>query len=129
MKFLILNTNNQLNKLYIEDNSSIKELLNLFYKNINCDTIEIISLKINNITYDLVIDENGKFKSNNIKTLVIVKNSHIMDYIVGNIIFTKSNNNGDTIGLSNYDIINISSWLKNSEKFFINSKLVNIYKI
>jgi len=100
----------------IESNNTLQKL----YKYLDCKTIDITSRSINNIYYDIIVDDEG-----------LLKNDHIVSYfennqpqLVGNLIFSKANDQGENIGLTNKDINNLKENLKmiyyaNDENDFI----------
>lgn len=64
---------------------------------------------------DMWIDEEGKFKDYK-PTFALCDNDHnVIDVIFGNCVFTRFDDQGETLGLDQEDIEYIGSWLKSLE--------------
>ena len=74
--------------------------LHQFYKLINTDIIEHLTVEINGKKYDLWFDEEGKFKRN-APLYPLSHNGKIYDIIMGNIVVTKSTRGGKVKGIPN----------------------------
>lgn len=68
-----------------DDNKELEQ----FYKLINTDIVEHLSVEINGKEYDLWFDEEGKFKKN-VPLYPIYYNNQLIDVVMGNIVVTKS---------------------------------------
>lgn len=66
---------------------------------------------------DVWVNEEGKFRSDLKPTAVMVHNGKAVDYLVGNIVFTKSNKRGETISLTKNDVMFIQDTLISSGWF------------
>lgn len=63
---------------------------------------------------DVWVNEEGKFRSDLKPTAVMTHEGKFVDYLIGNIVFTKSNKNGDTISLTKKDVSFIQDTLISS---------------
>lgn len=127
MKFLKINADkhNTLSIVKMDPNLDNKEKLQFYYNNIHCNYIDMLSIKINNTCYDIIFDDEGKLNSNKITSLAFIHDNKIIDFIVGDILFCKSNEDGETIGLKDIDIKNIIEYLTTCKQIldFKNQKL------
>lgn len=93
----------------------IKDDLNEYYKILECDTIQIINLKINNTLYSFIIDDEGKLKENYIN-FILTRKEKIIDEIVGHVIIQKYDfENDEAENLTNSDQNNIQNWFEECE--------------
>ena len=97
MKVVYLNIEKQeLPKVIdIEDN------LKVFYELIGCQYVDIVRRKIGDKQYDVICDDEGLFKEHPI--ISAVDNTY-KPMFVGNLIISKSNDEGELIDLSENDI-------------------------
>lgn len=83
------------------------------YKNLQDEVeggFEIISLNVGGLTYDLFLNE--EFRINDMTpSLVFTRNAAPVDYIGGNCFFTRSNDEGETISLTEADVVRIQHHL------------------
>lgn len=127
MKFLKIKSDkhNTLSTIEMNNNLTEKEKLQFYYKQLNCEYIDMLELKINNTYYNIIFDDEGKLKFNNISSLAFMKNNKIIDFVVGDIIFCKVDDEGETIGLEESDIINLIEYFTTCKKIldYKNQKL------
>lgn len=127
MKFLKIKSDkhNTLSTIEINNNLTEKEKLQFYYKQLNCEYIDMLKLKINNTYYNIIFDDEGKLKFNNISSLAFMKNNKIIDFVVGDIIFCKVDDEGETIRLEESDIINLIEYFTTCKKIldYKNQKL------
>lgn len=81
-----------------------KDELNDLYRLIDCDCIDIVIRKIGDSYYHIVCDDMGYWDDNPIVT-AIDRNYRLV--LVGNLLITNSNDEGELTGLSDEDISNI----------------------
>lgn len=108
MKVVYLNVENQeLPKvLDIEDN------LDVFYELIGCRYIDIVHRKIGDKYFDVICDDEGTFKD---KPVVSAVDTQFSTMLVGNLIISNNDGEGNLIDLSDEDIKQI---LRHSKTFF-----------
>lgn len=97
----------------------IEKTLEGYYKALKCNYIDIIPLKINNKTYDFIIDDEAKFKSHYPNILLSNKDNKIVDYIANDVIICNSIETEDGLDedeLTDLDIKNIKRWVATCEK-------------
>ena len=76
-----------------------EDTLHQMYRLIGCDTVQMIQIEFEGKEYDMWLDEEGKFKEL-YPTYPLSYNGEIYDVVVGNVLIMSSNEDGDTIGLS-----------------------------
>ena len=81
----------------------VEDDLKTYHELIDCDIIDIVSLKIGDEYYDFIVDDEGFFKKDYFYSVFINK----QPALVGKFIITKSNKIGETISLTEEDIENI----------------------
>lgn len=77
-----------------------------YYREIGCDTIDIVVRRIGGELYDIICDDEGLLKED---PKVSAISADCRPMLVGNLIFAKHNNQGETTSLSNDDVIRILS--------------------
>ena len=89
-------------------NLSNKNTLTDMYKILNCDCVTCTEIEIDGKYYDVWSDDCSLLKDSPIPTL------YINDFLVifGNVLFAKTNKNGDTVGLSIEDVHIIYEYIK-----------------
>lgn len=97
MKVLIFDEKKQ---VLIE--KDIKNELDTFYNIIGCRCIDIARRKVGGKYFDIIVDDEGLLKDEPICTAVDAKTSDCM--LFGTLIFTNTDNKGNTVGLSDEDI-------------------------
>ena len=91
----------------------IEDNLNVFYKMLNCKTIDIVTCKIDNNYYDIICDDNGFWKDVPITSAIDNKNKTAL---VGNLLVVGlPNDEGDLQGLTDEQTFEI---LKNTHLIF-----------
>lgn len=97
MKVVYLNVENrELPKVIdIEDN------LDVFYELIGCRCIDIVQRKIGHKYFDVICDDEGALKEDCIVSAV---DTQFCQMLVGNLIISNSDNEGNLIDLSDEDI-------------------------
>lgn len=127
MKFLKITSDkhNTLNTIEMNNNLTENEKLQFYYKQLNCKYIDMLELKINNTYYNIIFDDEGKLKFNNISSLAFMKKNKIIDFVVGDIIFCKVDDEGETIGLEESDLVNLIEYFTICKKIldYKNQKL------
>lgn len=97
-------------KIEILDNSKDWDLKEL-YRLLNCDCIDITSRYIGKDRYQFIVDDMGLLKNDNFIS------AHCLDYrevLVGNIIITKYDEDGELEGLNDDEVKEITSWIASS---------------
>ena len=111
---------NYLTCILVKDKSQkvlkIEWTLANIYKYLNCQTIDIITRYIGNDRFNIVVDDEGALKSNNILTgLELNGNEHLM----GNILIVGLvDQNGDNTNLTENDILNINKRIFSNILFY-----------
>lgn len=75
--------------------------LNSYYQILNCDTFDIASRRIGENYYDIYCDDEGLLKSNPIVSAI---SSDRQPMLVGNLFVTKTDEEGNTISLTDEEI-------------------------
>ena len=89
-------------------NLSNKNTLTDMYKILNCDCVTCTEIEIDGKYYDVWSDDCSLLKDSPIPTLYI--NEDLI--LFGNLLFAKTNKNGDTCGLSLSDVHIIYEYIK-----------------
>ena len=79
----------------------IEHNLNSFYQILNCSAFDIARRKIGKTYYDIFCDDEGLLKD---KPIVSAVSSDMQPMLVGNLFITRSNDEGETISLTNEEI-------------------------
>lgn len=102
--------NNEMNAILytIEEETEIiklhkNETLKEFYKYIQCDCVDIVEIYIDGEYFDIWVDDDGLLKERPIPNLYMNINGY-EQILFGNLIFTRTNENGETIGLTDSQI-------------------------
>lgn len=82
----------------------IKDTLETYYELINCRCIDIVERKIGGKYYDIVCDDEGLLKENNISA---IESGSLDVMMVGNLVITNHDGKGNLTGLTKEDINNI----------------------
>jgi hypothetical protein len=85
----------------------IENELDTFYEIIGCRCIDIPRRKVGGKYFDIIVDDEGLLKSNPICTGVDAKSMDCM--LFGTLIFTNTDDEGNTVSLSDEDISLIQS--------------------
>ena len=102
-------TNNQCVRTRAIDSNNI---LDDFYKYLDCTTVDCVEIEIDGHSYDIWCDDEGLLVSRPIMTLYLSE----AQIICGNVLFARRKDS-ETIGLETDDIIRIGCWLRgNREK-------------
>lgn len=104
MKVLVLDVNNREVRV-----DHIEGTLDEFYKIIDCRVIDIVNRRIGNKRYDIICDDEGLLQDD-IKVSAI--NTMHEPMLVGTLIFTLHDEEGETIGLGSWDCEYIKKWIK-----------------
>lgn len=100
MRAILLQPNKQAEIIEVEDNyKKWKEVLGID------SPVSIIDREVENETYSFILDDEGLFKSDNLYGCGWCENAH--EILVGSIIVSKFNKEGEMIDLSDADINNI----------------------
>ena len=75
--------------------------LSSYYQILGCDTFDITSRRIGENYYDIYCDDEGLLKSNPIVSAI---SSDRQPMLVGNLFVTKTNDEGETISLTDEEI-------------------------
>ena len=94
----------------------MKNDIHSFYNVIDCDCIDIATRKIgdNGKYYDIIVDDEGLLKSS---PLVSAFNKDLKPMLVGNLIITKYNEDGETTTLTEEDITYLKQHIGRYTKF------------
>lgn len=83
----------------VQSDSSENELAFL-RKECDCDWLEHVAIEIKGTKYDLWFDEKGKLRRKYNAAYPLIAGDIIYDFIVGHVIVTKSDSDGNTVGLT-----------------------------
>ena len=98
----------------------IEPNLENYYKLLDCKTIDITTRYIGGKPYDIIVDDEGLLKENNISCInpasyLIPENYRQNDLLAGKVLITKyDEESGKNISLSNEDIKNIQNHIQNN---------------
>lgn len=81
----------------------------------------IISAELEQKGIDMWIDEEGKYKDYHPTFALCDNNGRVLDMIMGNCVFTRFNQSGETYGLTMEDVADVMKWL-NRVPFTVVSK-------
>ena len=98
-----------------------EDSLQNLYKLINTDIVEHLEVDVNGKRYDFWFDEEGKLKEGTTPTYPLFYNGKLYDVIFGNIVVTKTNEEGETIGIPDEEF---DSLMKDLEKEMIKLKKI-----
>lgn len=87
-----------------------------------------ISLIIDGISYDIFLNEEGKFIDGLLPSIVLLNSVEIYDVVLGNFFVSKSNDEGESVDLSNEELEKISSFINNnidSFSYSLNKEFIN----
>ena len=90
-----------------------------YYKELNCDVIDIVTLPLGKKKFDFIIDDEGKLKEH-IVNFYIVKGNKIVDYIANDCIicnFKHTENGTIETSLTDEDIKTIIKWRLSNAMF------------
>lgn len=90
----------------------IEDKLEVFYELIGCRCIDIVHRKIGNKYFDIICDDEGLFKGYAITSAV---DTEFRQMLVGNLIVSRSDDEGNLIDLSDEDIKQI---LRHTKTYF-----------
>jgi hypothetical protein len=76
--------------------------------------IPFLSEKMHNQNIDMIINEEGKMIDGLSAEIAVVNNGKIVDVVFGNIVFASTDDEGDTIGLTDEQIEFVKEELKHS---------------
>ena len=83
----------------VQSDSSENELAFL-RKECDCDWLEHVAFEVKGIKYDLWFDEEGKLRRKYNAAYPLIVGDIIYDFIVGHVIITRSDSDGNTVGLT-----------------------------
>lgn len=84
---------------HVQSDSSENELAFL-RKECDCDWLEHVAVEVKGIKYDLWFDEEGKLRRKYNAAYPLIVGDIIYDFIVGHVIITRSDSDGNTVGLT-----------------------------
>lgn len=88
------------------------EKLEDFYREIECDTIDIARRNIGGKAFDIFLDDEGLLKDDPQISAVSKEKSGIKPQLVGTLVFTQTDGQGNTIDISLEDTMMITSHIK-----------------
>ena len=83
----------------VQSDSSENELAFL-RKECDCDWLEHVAVEVKGIKYDLWFDEEGKLRRKYNAAYPLIVGDIIYDFVVGHVIVTRSDSDGNTVGLT-----------------------------
>ena len=84
----------------------IEPTLQEYYKLLGCTCIDMVARTLKNEAYDIILDDEGLLKGNPVISSV---DSYCNPMTVGNLLFTRCNEEGVEIGITDDDVKNILS--------------------
>lgn len=85
----------------VQADTSRKNELAFLRKECDCDWLEHVTVEVKGIKYDLWFDEEGKIRQKyNASYPLIVGDDIIYDFLVGHVIVTRYDNDGNTLSLT-----------------------------
>lgn len=114
MKVVYLNVENQELPKFMD----IEDKLDVFYELIGCRCIDIVRRKIGNKYFDVICDDEGALKDDPVVSAVDTQFHHML---VGNLIISRADDEGNLIDLSEEDIKQI---LQHTKTYFTLSNKV-----
>ena len=83
--------------------------LDVYYKMLNCDTIDIVERRFKSDYLDIYIDDNGALYDFKIPSIITKDNGKIVEVIYGNAFICGHDGEGGTISLTNEQIKTVLS--------------------
>ena len=99
-----------------------KELGN-YYNMLNCSTVQIVRMKLGGVYFDVYCDEEARLKFGQLASAAD-KSGNVA--LVGNILFTHTDSDGETIGLKEEEMVNILSHVTRYSAEDDDGKLKNV---
>lgn len=96
------------------ETKEITDDLQVFYKEINCTCVDIISRKIGKKCYDIIVDDEALLKENICISGMMVDFSKGREELYGKILIVRSDDEGNLEGLSDDDVTEILKSVKNN---------------
>lgn len=85
----------------VQSDTSSGTELSFLRNECDCDWLEHVAVEVKGIKYDLWFDEEGKLRRKyNAAYPLIVGDDIIYDFLVGHVIVTRSDSDGNTLGLT-----------------------------
>jgi len=84
----------------------IEPTLSEYYRLIGCTCIDMVTRELKDEVYDIILDDEGLLKE---KPLISSVDSEGNPMTVGNLLFTRCNDEGEEVGITDDDIKNIIS--------------------
>lgn len=100
----------------------MKDTLEDLYKYTECDIIDIVYAKIGKNYYDIIVDDEGLLKENNLFTAFAVESNSLL---AGSIVIVGSDGQGGFKSLTNGDLLNITMNLHGQISRLGNNKLAD----
>ena len=104
MKMVLLNVYEDFAKVV-----EVEDKLEDFYKNLDCDCIDIVQRKIGGKWFDVMCDDEGLYRSDQKISAI---NDMGQPMLVGNLMFFKHDEAGNTIGLEAEEIEHIQRYIQ-----------------
>ena len=75
-----------------------------FYPLLDCGTFDIVNRRVGGKRFDVYCDDEGILKTGNPVSAIIKDEDGLKPMLFGNLVFTRTNRDGETIGISDNDI-------------------------
>ncbi len=82
----------------------IENTLKAFYETLKCELIEIPRRQINGKYFDIICDEEGLLKGRSTIAVTFDDEGHDVEGLVGSLLIVNSNDEGETVGLTDEEI-------------------------
>lgn len=109
---LIDTTNNECRVETISYNTNDKNYLNAYYNMLQCDVFDIVRRKIGEHIYDIYVDDEGLMKNNLKPSVLTFDGERIVEVIVGNAFVCSHNEDGDTISLTDEELMEVRCYVQ-----------------
>lgn len=104
--------NNECRIEEISYNTNDKNYLNAYYNVLKCDCFDIARRKIGEHYYDIYCDDEGLLKSGLKPSTLTFDGDRIIEVLMGNVFVCSHNEDGDTISLTDAEIIEVLSYVQ-----------------
>ena len=104
--------NNECRVETISYNTNDKNYLNAYYNMLQCDVFDIVRRKIGEHIYDIYVDDEGLMKNNLKPSVLTFDGERIVEVIVGNAFVCSHNEDGDTISLTDEELMEVRCYVQ-----------------
>lgn len=91
---------------------NVNDELEIYYEMLNCDMIDITTITVNDVEYDIIHDDEFLFKRPLVPTLYV--NNELI--IFGAFLISRANEDGEEIGLTHKEIDNFLEYMYRQQR-------------